>query len=50
MYKSHSGSIVETLEDLKAKAESQMAEMRMAYFGQFYFGQFLLWPVLLCST
>ena len=28
VYKSHSGSIVETSEDLKAKAESQMAEAR----------------------
>jgi len=28
VYKSHSGSIVETLEDLKAKAEAQLAEAR----------------------
>merc|ERR1719284_829161 len=28
VYKSHSGSIVETLEDLKSKAESQFAEAR----------------------
>jgi len=28
VYKSHSGSIVETLEDLKSKAESQLAEAR----------------------
>merc|ERR1712136_383966 len=28
VYKNHSGSIVETLEDLKSKAESQLAEIR----------------------
>ena len=28
VYQSHSGSIVETLEDLKAKAESQLADVR----------------------
>ena len=28
VYQSHSGSIVETLEDLRAKAESQLADAR----------------------